>query len=100
MLGCWRKDDAEALVCRLIVTGVLREYFQHTAYSTNAYVDEGQLAAGVRAGRVDVSMTMDAAAAPAKQAAAAAAATAGEREEKNDKNTDKNKNKKQKVEED
>lgn len=26
----WRKDDAEALVCRLIVLGVLREFFQHT----------------------------------------------------------------------
>jgi hypothetical protein len=26
----WRKEDAEALVCRLIVLGVLREFFQHT----------------------------------------------------------------------
>jgi len=29
---------------------VLREFFQHTAYSTNAYVDEGRGAAGVVAG--------------------------------------------------
>lgn len=61
----WRKEDAEALVCRLIVLGVLRELFQHTAYSTNAYVAEGQLAAGVRAGRVAVVMTVPASSPPA-----------------------------------
>uniref|UniRef100_A0A7S0IFA7 ATP-dependent DNA helicase n=1 Tax=Micromonas pusilla TaxID=38833 RepID=A0A7S0IFA7_MICPS len=49
-LGVWRramglldKDGAEAFVCHMVMHGVLAEQWQHTAYSTNAYVRAGEV---------------------------------------------------------
>ena len=49
-LGAWQraiglldKDGAEAFVCHMVMHGVLTEHWQHTAYSTNAYVRAGEV---------------------------------------------------------
>lgn len=49
-LGAWQraiglldKDGAEAFVCHMVMHGVLAEHWQHTAYSTNAYVRAGEV---------------------------------------------------------
>ena len=49
-LGVWQramglldKDGAEAFVCHMVMHGVLAEHWQHTAYSTNAYVRAGEV---------------------------------------------------------
>jgi ATP-dependent DNA helicase Q1 len=39
-----KRDEVEHLVIKLIVDSVLKEEFQHTPYSTNAYVTMGPLA--------------------------------------------------------
>lgn len=46
-----KKEEMEQLVIQLIVDRVLKEEFQHTAYSTNAYVSLGPLAKQVLQGK-------------------------------------------------
>ncbi|XP_031266750.1 mediator of RNA polymerase II transcription subunit 34 isoform X2 [Pistacia vera] len=46
-----KKEEMEQLVLKLIVDRVLNEEFQHTAYSTNAYVTVGPLAKQVLLGK-------------------------------------------------
>lgn len=46
-----KKDELEQLVIQLILDRVLKEEFQHTAYSTNAYVTVGPLANQVLQGK-------------------------------------------------
>ncbi|KAI8547502.1 hypothetical protein RHMOL_Rhmol07G0200800 [Rhododendron molle] len=46
-----KKDELEQLVIQLILDRVLKEEFQHTAYSTNAYVTIGPLAKQVLQGK-------------------------------------------------
>ncbi|KAK1367675.1 ATP-dependent DNA helicase [Heracleum sosnowskyi] len=46
-----KKDELEQLVVQLILDRVLKEEFQHTAYSTNAYVTVGPLAKQVLQGK-------------------------------------------------
>ncbi|XP_010540692.1 PREDICTED: mediator of RNA polymerase II transcription subunit 34 [Tarenaya hassleriana] len=50
------KEQIEHLVIQLIITSVLKEEFQHTAYSTNAYVTLGPLAKQVLQGRKIIKM--------------------------------------------
>ncbi|KAF5956026.1 hypothetical protein HYC85_008882 [Camellia sinensis] len=45
-----QRDELEQLVIQLIVDRVLKEEFQHTAYSTNSYVTIGPLAKQVLQG--------------------------------------------------
>ena len=42
-IGLLDKDGAEAFVCHMVMHGVLTEHWQHTAYSTNAYVRAGEV---------------------------------------------------------
>ncbi|XP_057518558.1 ATP-dependent DNA helicase Q-like 2 isoform X1 [Amaranthus tricolor] len=51
-----KKDHMEQLVIQLIVDRVLKEEFQHTAYSTNAYVALGPLAKQVLHGKKTVKL--------------------------------------------
>uniref|UniRef100_A0A7N0VDW2 ATP-dependent DNA helicase n=2 Tax=Kalanchoe fedtschenkoi TaxID=63787 RepID=A0A7N0VDW2_KALFE len=46
-----KRDEMEQLVIQLILDRVLKEEFQHTAYSTNAYVTLGPLAKQVAQGK-------------------------------------------------
>ncbi|THG09373.1 hypothetical protein TEA_013789 [Camellia sinensis var. sinensis] len=51
-----RRDELEQLVIQLIVDRVLKEEFQHTAYSTNSYVTIGPLAKQVLQGKKIVKL--------------------------------------------
>ena len=55
----WRasREDREDFVALMILRGVLREFYQHTAFSTNAYVERGALADAVERGTARVSAT-------------------------------------------
>jgi ATP-dependent DNA helicase Q1 len=55
----WRasREDREDFVALMILRGVLREFYQHTAFSTNAYVERGPLADAVERGTARVSAT-------------------------------------------
>ena len=55
----WRasREDREDFVALMILRGVLREFYQHTAFSTNAYVEPGPLAEAVERGTARVSAT-------------------------------------------
>ncbi|XP_052209563.1 ATP-dependent DNA helicase Q-like 2 isoform X2 [Diospyros lotus] len=50
------KDELEQLVIQLIVDRVLKEEFQHTAYTTNAYVTTGPLAKQVLQGKKTIKL--------------------------------------------
>lgn len=43
LVPCLKKEDLENLIVQLIVDRILKEEFQHTAYSTNAYITIGPL---------------------------------------------------------
>ncbi|XP_010478886.1 PREDICTED: mediator of RNA polymerase II transcription subunit 34 isoform X2 [Camelina sativa] len=51
-----KRDEIEHLVIKLIVDSVLKEEFQHTPYSTNAYVTMGPLANQLLQGRKTIKM--------------------------------------------
>ncbi|XP_065877864.1 ATP-dependent DNA helicase Q-like 2 isoform X1 [Euphorbia lathyris] len=51
-----KREEIEQLVIRLILESVLKEEFQHTAYSTNAYVKTGPLAKHVLQGKKIVKL--------------------------------------------
>ncbi|OWM65022.1 mediator of RNA polymerase II transcription subunit 34 isoform X1 [Punica granatum] len=51
-----KKEELEQLVLNLILDRVLKEEFQHTAYSTNAYVTVGPLARQVLQGKRAVKL--------------------------------------------
>ncbi|KAK2976017.1 hypothetical protein RJ640_015694 [Escallonia rubra] len=51
-----KKDELEQLVIQLILDRLLKEEFQHTAYSTNAYVTVGPLAKQVLQGKKIVKL--------------------------------------------
>lgn len=51
-----KRDEVEHLVIKLIVDSVLKEEFQHTPYSTNAYVTMGPLANQLLQGRKTIKM--------------------------------------------
>ncbi|KAK4758595.1 hypothetical protein SAY87_019896 [Trapa incisa] len=51
-----KKEELEKLVLNLILDRVLKEEFQHTAYSTNAYVTVGPLAKNVLQGKRTVKL--------------------------------------------
>ncbi|KAL7165773.1 hypothetical protein ACSBR2_036613 [Camellia fascicularis] len=51
-----KRDELEQLVIQLIVDRVLKEEFQHTAYSTNSYVTIGPLAKQVLQGKKIVKL--------------------------------------------
>ncbi|XP_059663039.1 ATP-dependent DNA helicase Q-like 2 isoform X2 [Cornus florida] len=51
-----KRDELEHLVIQLIVDRVLKEEFQHTAYTTNAYVTVGPLAKHVLQGKKIVKL--------------------------------------------
>nr|XP_011465145.1 PREDICTED: mediator of RNA polymerase II transcription subunit 34 isoform X2 [Fragaria vesca subsp. vesca] len=53
-----KREEIEQLVIQLILGRVLKEEFQHTAYSTNAYVTLGPLAKQVLQGRSSVKLEM------------------------------------------
>ncbi|WCJ20620.1 ATP-dependent DNA helicase Q-like 2 [Euphorbia peplus] len=51
-----KREEIEQLVIRLILESVLKEEFQHTAYSTNAYVKIGPLAKQVLQGKKTIKL--------------------------------------------
>ncbi|KAL5581317.1 hypothetical protein UlMin_013759 [Ulmus minor] len=51
-----QKEEMEQLVIKLILDRVLKEEFQHTAYTTNAYVTTGPLAKQVLLGKRNVTL--------------------------------------------
>ncbi|XP_078158621.1 RECQ helicase L2 isoform X2 [Carex rostrata] len=51
-----KKEDIEQLIIQLIVDRILKEEFQHTAYSTNAYVTLGPLSKQVLDGKRKVKL--------------------------------------------
>ncbi|KAL1204974.1 ATP-dependent DNA helicase Q-like 2 [Cardamine amara subsp. amara] len=51
-----KREEIEYLVIKLIVDSVLKEEFQHTPYSTNAYVTMGPLANQLLQGRKTIKM--------------------------------------------
>ncbi|KFK44908.1 hypothetical protein AALP_AA1G318600 [Arabis alpina] len=51
-----KREEVEYLVIKLIVDSVLKEEFQHTPYSTNAYVAMGPLANQLLQGRKTIKM--------------------------------------------
>ncbi|KAM6550420.1 hypothetical protein CsatB_000228 [Cannabis sativa] len=53
-----KKEEMEQLVIQLILDRVLKEEFQHTAYSTNAYVTLGPLARQVLQGKRNVTLEL------------------------------------------
>ncbi|XP_040367131.1 ATP-dependent DNA helicase Q-like 2 isoform X2 [Rosa chinensis] len=53
-----KREEIEHLVIQLILGRVLKEEFQHTAYTTNAYVTLGPLAKQVLQGRSSVKLEM------------------------------------------
>ncbi|XP_047342370.1 ATP-dependent DNA helicase Q-like 2 [Impatiens glandulifera] len=51
-----KRDEAEQLVIKLIIDHILKEEFQHTAYTTNAYVTLGPLAMQVLHGKREIKL--------------------------------------------
>ncbi len=53
-----RPDDAELLVCHLLLLSVLRQDFSSTAYATNVYIKPGPAGAALSAGRLAVRLPL------------------------------------------
>jgi hypothetical protein len=51
-------QDAELLICHLVLLGVLRQEFASTAYATNVYIKTGPQAAAVAAQRLAVALPL------------------------------------------
>ncbi|KAK2373632.1 RECQ helicase L2 [Trifolium repens] len=56
-IGCdLKREEMEQLILRLLLERVLKEEFQHTAYSTNAYITVGPLAKQILQGKKTVML--------------------------------------------
>jgi ATP-dependent DNA helicase Q1 len=69
-------EDAELLVCHLLLQNVLRQEFSSTAYATNVYVKSGSAAAALAAGRLSISLPLRVNEAKRKRAGTGAGAAA------------------------
>ncbi|MCO5581518.1 hypothetical protein L7F22_035403 [Adiantum nelumboides] len=53
-----KKPEVEQIIVRLLLDGVLKEFFQHTAYATNAYVSLGSLSQSLLHGKRKVKLEL------------------------------------------